>query len=274
MINDKIGILFVHGIGKHTPNYAKELIKKIKNELTDINYSSEKVCFEAAYWHTILQEREDELWNDLTQKHDLDYSKLRRFIIDFIGDSIAYQGMPYKDSTYYDVVNKDIHQSIQKIKQQIGSHAPLIIVTFSLGNLIISNYIWDRQQGYNQEELGQSPIERMETLCGLLTFGSNLPLFTLSFDKKDIKPIQFPPNTLSHEQKEKAQWLNFYDKDDILGYPLKPINDHYSQTVAEDISIKIGNILTSWNPAVHLEYRKDQRIAYFIAKYLSRFIKK
>jgi hypothetical protein len=32
----------------------------------------------------------------------------------------------------------------------------------------------------------------------------------------------------------KARWLNYYDKDDVLGYPLKPISPSYNAIVNED----------------------------------------
>ena len=77
-----------------------------------------------------------------------------------------------------------------------------------------------------------SPFERMEWLVGLVTFGLNLPLFTFAYDP--VEAIAFPGGGLPPDEADKARWLNYYDKDDVLGYPLKPISPTYNAIVNED----------------------------------------
>jgi hypothetical protein len=43
--------------------------------------------------------------------------------------------------------------------------------------------------------------------------------------------------------------------DDVLGYPLRKINNHYE--FIEDIHINVGGFLTSWNPILHNSYWTD-----------------
>ena len=95
----------------------------------------------------------------------------------------------------------------------------------------------------------------METLAGLVTFGSNIPLFTLCLD--EIVAIQFPVPTLTGPLRAAARWLNFFDADDVLGYPLRPLSPTYHDAVSADLQIDVGSPLRSWNPLSHEEYWTD-----------------
>ena len=54
-----------------------------------------------------------------------------------------------------------------------------------------------------------------------------------------------------------ARWLNFFDADDVLGYPLRPLSASYHDAVSADLQIDVGSILKSWNPLSHEEYWTD-----------------
>ena len=51
-----------------------------------------------------------------------------------------------------------------------------------------------------------------------------------------------------------GEWVNFYDRDDILGYPLRPIDPAYEKAVKEDIEVNSGGVAMSWNPLSHGGY--------------------
>ena len=51
--------------------------------------------------------------------------------------------------------------------------------------------------------------------------------------------------------------MNFYDRDDVIGYPLKCLNDAYDRSVTDDRQVNVGNLLTMWNPASHVGYLQD-----------------
>ena len=134
----------------------------------------------------------------------------------------------------------------------------------------MSNYIWDIQQASRQSLAGMSRFEKMETFSGMITFGCNIPLFTFAYD--EVIPIEFPPNALPNDLRRKAKWLNFYDPDDILGYPLKPINPAYRRVVSRDITVNVGGILSSWNPASHTKYWTDNDFTKPAAEFVGRFL--
>jgi hypothetical protein len=56
-------------------------------------------------------------------------------------------------------------------------------------------------------------------------------------------------------------WDNYYDPDDVLGWPVKQLDPH-GQTYdwVQDHAISAGNFLTGWNPASHLGYWTDKDV--------------
>jgi hypothetical protein len=69
-----------------------------------------------------------------------------------------------------------------------------------------------------------------------------------------------------------ARWWNYYDKDDVLGYPLKPISPSYDAVVDEDIEINVGGFATSFTPKSHTEYWTDNDFTEPVAKFLTAFL--
>ena len=69
------------------------------------------------------------------------------------------------------------------------------------------------------------------------------------------------PGTTAKQRKEALKWLNYFDADDILGYPLKPINAAYSRAVNEDVQIQTGSIL-----GAHTGYWTDNRFTKPVAR--------
>ncbi|MFT5084313.1 MAG: hypothetical protein ACI9Y1_002367 [Lentisphaeria bacterium] len=100
-----------------------------------------------------------------------------------------------------------------------------------------------------------SDFEYGEHLAGMITFGCNIPLFSFAYKEADLIPIKFPGSKLSSSQKEKSEWLNFYDPNDILGYPLAQLNNKFS--FIKDKHINVEEIGTSWNPLTHSAYWTD-----------------
>jgi hypothetical protein len=65
-----------------------------------------------------------------------------------------------------------------------------------------------------------------------------MPLFTFTFGPSRIMPITtsrdpneppaFPGKALDTDLCARARWLNYYSRNDLLGYPMKPLNDAYA----------------------------------------------
>ena len=107
-------------------------------------------------------------------------------------------------------------------------------------------------------------------LSGFITFGCNIPLFT--FACTEVVPIRFPPPRLPAHLKRNARWLNFFDPDDVLAWPLKSINAAYADVVHSDERIHVGGPVTGRTPAAHLAYWDDRRFARQAAKFLDTLL--
>src|SRR5215475_6492524 len=259
----EIGILVIHGIGVQEKNFADGFIDKVNGRLKDVGVLPEAVAWEPAFWADLLTKNEDDLWKKLSAPHDMGWVKVRKFIINVLADAIAYQRDPEEDEDMYRRIHARIREHLAHLRTSLGDQdKPLIIIAHSLGSVIVSNYTWDEQR-QNKYSLGSNSFERMETLASLVTFGSNIPLFTLALS--DPKPIEFPPAQLPANLKAVAKWLNFFDPDDVLGYPLKPLSPSYGETVSADIEVNVGGLFTSWNPISHTEYWTDDNFTKLVA---------
>ncbi|MCH7957406.1 MAG: hypothetical protein IIB63_07635, partial [Proteobacteria bacterium] len=109
-------------------------------------------------------------------------------------------------------------------------------------------------------------------LAGMITFGCNIPLFTFAYTK--VVPIQFPAPDLPDpgDVRDKAKWLNYFDPDDVLGYPLKSINAAYDAVVDEDIAINVGGLLSNWNFLSHTKYWTDNDFTKPAAEFIATFL--
>ena len=98
--------------------------------------------------------------------------------------------------------------------------------------------------------------------------GSPIALWSLRYSAFG-KPVQIPdPRLKRHYKQLPSEWINFYDADDVIGFPLKTLNQAYGEVVTQDREVNVGSLLTSWNPASHLGYWKDKDVLDPIAKNL------
>jgi len=252
-MNKKVGVLLVQGMGTVTDDFAHDTIQELRERIAGRGLNRDEIAWQSVYWNSLLSARENRMWVDLAAQNDLNWAKLRKFFLNAFGTVTAYHSASDRPDSLYQQIHGIVRDSLRELRAKLGNEdKPLLVIAHSLGSVVMSNYIWDRQQGRDEASYGGSPFERMETLSGMITLGSNIPLFTLACDP--ISSIQFPPPTLPEPLKKKAKWLNLYDSDDVLGWPLKSLSQSYSQAVSEDIEVTVGNILTSWNPANHSAY--------------------
>ena len=174
----------------------------------------------------------------------------------------------------YDAIHDKVRQALAELyaDELDPESPPLIVLAHSLGGHIMSNYIWDTQQAADADLAGLSPFEKMESLAGMVTFGCNIPLFLFAYAEDEIEPIEFPAAQLPDDVKAEAKWLNFFDPDDVLGYPLKSINDAYDAIVSADLPINAGSVFSSWNPLSHGGYWTDNDFTNPVADFLAAFL--
>ena len=212
----------------------------------------------------------------LTKLH---YPALRWVVTDFIGDAVAYQITP-GERRIYDEIHGKIAETLRALAETAGPDAPLCIVAHSLGTIIASNYFYDLQSERETSKnlvpktvhgkMQRTPLELGATLTHFYTMGSPLALWALRYPGFGT-PISVPASTLpDHHPGLEGEWVNFYDKDDLIGYPLRVLGPKYQQAVSADCAVQIRGLLVSWYPLVHPWYWNDARVIDPIAAALAR----
>lgn len=282
-MTQKIAVAIIHGMGQQDPHFAdgmqQELLDRFAGRLGDeVDDPASELVIRPVYWAPVLQNAEEKLWKQVKKGGELDFTTLRRFLVDFAADAIAYQPTP-QDRRVYDGVHEIFANVLDDLATGAGVKAPLCIIAHSLGSVIASNYFYDLQvdpaKGIIADSvraaMGDTPLERGETLAQFYTMGSPIALWSLRYRDPDFGvPIAVPsPQLAQHYPNVKGEWVNYYDEDDVIAYPLKTINDAYRKVVKADRGINAGGLLSSWNPASHLGYWTDNDITKPIAAALA-----
>jgi len=254
-----IAIAFIHGIGRTEPGYSAAIQRALTRRFARLvgresPDAARELVFEEVNWSAALQLREDRLWRRLLPDGPMRYKRLRRFLVDFAADAVAYQPAP-SDRTAYDAVHREVAGRLARLAERAGPKAPLCVIAHSLGTVIASNYLYDLMK---QERsfmcpsvraiINGTPMERGETFSLFYTLGSPIALWSLRFPRFG-EPVRFPSSALAHHHPGLIPaWINVYDPDDVIGYPLQALNSSYRAAVTEDIPEYAGTIFTSWNP--------------------------
>lgn len=280
----KIAVAIIHGIGNQTHDFADEMMAELQSRFAKLvagqtTNPSLELVMKPVYWASELQAQETELWARLRKGGELDFLSLRQFMVNFAADAIAYQPAP-KDRDAYDRIHARVAASLNDLAGTAGPSAPLCLIAHSLGTVIASNFIYDLEKNARKKlisrkvrnEMDDTPLERGETLTSLYTFGSPIALWSLRYADFG-RPIAVPsPKLAGHHPAVApvAEWINFYDEDDVIGYPLRTLNDAYKAAVKEDIQVNAGGWLSSWSPLSHNGYWADNDVTKPIAEGLAK----
>lgn len=224
--------MVIHGIGRQTKDYSNDFIKKISQ--TYQKSGKDELVFKSICWQEIIQPAENALFEKISY---LKWRRLRNLLIGYGGDALCYQ--PSRDGVgFYSEVHDFIDSELQSLYNELDPDSPVIIIAHSLGSIVISNFLWDSHNKYS--EISEKTLDLLKNLKALYTLGSPLSIWSLRFPGGGV-PINI-----------EAEWFNVYHKNDIISSPIKLINQHYTNIPnLFDIELKVGNMLTFWNPLVH-----------------------
>lgn len=289
-MSSKIAVAIAHGIcvgnefdREESRKYTDGMAQALKIKLAEIagqsgskeqklEWADSKIAIAAVNWTPVLREERENLYYKLGVDKLNSFFGLREFIFQAIADSLTYQITESKLDDYwgYNSIHRCFADSLHDLAQEeaAGSDAPLCIIAHSLGTVIASNYIYDLETDKTQIDIGDTPLERGETLTSVYTLASQIPFWSLRYPNFD-RPIKVPSEKLNrHYANLKGEWINFYDQNDILGYPLKTLNEAYSEAVTEDKVVNVGSLLETWNPLSHCSYWTDKEVVNTIAQSL------
>ena len=271
----ELACLVIHGIGRQKPDFADGLVAGVSAQLHTLGHDPEVVAWQSVYWDDILRPAQDAYLKAAYQGADLNARAVRTLLLHALGDAAGYRQLPSgrrrggEETMSYRRIHERVRDAVRSLyREPLASRpVPFVVVAHSFGGHILSNYIWDCQR---RPDKRSSSFERMNWLSGFITFGCNIPLFT--FACTEVVPIRFPPPRLPAHLKRNARWLNFFDPDDVLAWPLKSINAAYADVVHSDERIHVGGPVTGRTPAAHLAYWDDRRFARQVANFFDTLL--
>ena len=267
----KVALIVVHGMGDRDKKYYLKFEERIKDEIDEI---WEDVIFRPIYYQDILQASQEKIFNEM--RPHIDWKKPRKFLLYSFSDAASLEHKKDIEGSPYTKTQEIIRGELLKIYESCDDSIPVVMFAHSLGSQVISNYIWDAQQEQANYGVWQNstadpndPVDcflRLQSLVRFYTTGCNIPIFVAGH--KEIVAIDKP-----HKE---FKWYNFFDEDDILGWPLRPLSTSYDDLVT-DISVDVGGgifgfTLKSWNPLSHGEYWADSVIIGHIAEELRNIV--
>ncbi|GAA4352974.1 hypothetical protein [Kangiella taiwanensis] len=273
----RLAIAIIHGIGSEDKHYSTEFKHRVverylkggKFKGNAQERREDDLLFHEIYWGDLLQKINDDLLQRLDYRNELTYTSVRQLFIDYMNLGLAYDRSV--DTGLYQAIHNRIADSMKKLATHHHvdpDNTPVVLLAHSFGSVIMSHYIQDMQQASDTSKIEQlSHVERFNTLAGIITCGSPLAIYD-SLTERLPCPINRAGDKLDEHLVQQVKWLNFYDKDDIVAYPMKNINQAYKDAVTEDYEINVGSAATSWNPACHTGYWEDKDFYRPVADYL------
>ncbi len=278
----RVGVLFIHGMGNPSEDFAAIPIAALRRKLGD---DADDVAFGSCWWSWLLQPEQDRTWERMLHS-PMGWKPLRRFVVSALGDPVSYlggyltQGQPV-----YKRVHECVRDSLANLEQQLESDdKPLVILAHSLGGVVVSNYLWDEQRraGHVQPgaerrierqpmPIGASAFQRLEHLTAFVTFGCNIPLFLPA--EPPVQCVRFPSPSLPPHLVRVARWANVYDESDVLGYPIARIWDCDNGTHIDDVTMNVGVWPLSRTPLSHPKYLEDDGFLRFCAGIVTGILK-
>ncbi|QGQ94240.1 chemotaxis protein [Paenibacillus psychroresistens] len=278
----KIAIAIVHGMGQQKLDFYLAMESLLIKKMALVNPSIQ-LHIEGVFWGDITDKLEKKLWarTQAIHQHHGKPTRLRSFVLNYLGDVIAYQAVPKENDPcpndyIYDDIHKRYAECLLRLSKKAGENAPLCVISHSLGTIISSNFFYDLQNNKMIQKAADvinssnSNLVKGQTLTHFYTLGSPIALWTMRFEHFGI-PIRVPAPNL--KKLAIGEWVNFYDKNDLLAFPIKGLNPQYYKNVSKDVEVRCPGIL-SWTPLSHEKYLKSHEVADQIVKSLSELGKK
>jgi len=286
----QVALITVHGMGETPRDYAAGVFGELRTRLGPV--LRERATFHAVYYQDILQKNEQLVWERVDSASKVHYDGLRKFMLFGFADAAGLENRKEEPGSVYELAQGQVARALlaAHVSNPANPDLPVVFLAHSLGCQVLSSYIDDAQKAlgggratagiwrdidaWSRPALGRLLTDREKhflsagTCAGLVTTGCNIPIFVAAHKEMHIKPIA-PPTALFH-------WLNLYDPDDVLGWPLQPLSAGY-RALVEDRTINAGQgavnwLMKSWNPLSHNSYWQDGEVLEPLAAMLRRLV--
>lgn len=258
-MSQKIVIVMVHGMGRQKHDFAQRLqqllSKKLRQKLKRLGLKSSKssefpFVFSTLHWAPITDRTQNKMMAQI-QIDEMPWPRTRQFIFGYLGDAIAYQMPSIRNEFMYDMIHRTFKERLASLCEVVGDKAPLCLISHSMGSVISGEFLRLQQLRASQSS---KPLESGHTLMLYYTLGSPIPIWALREKDFGTPPTIPSPELARYYPNAQGEWLNFYCPSDVLGYPLKKINDRYDTMVTRDISVSTGGLIARYTPLSHLFY--------------------
>lgn len=292
---EKHALIFVHGMGIHSSSTAKSkndpfkghreyemLWKGITEEYCQKHTTSKKkfeqlfepVCVD---WGTVTLAAKEKVFKEAfpsLEMKDLSAgnaiwnpaSTIPSFMVLYLGDVVAYVTDNDND------IRRDFWKEIKP--HVLDRNRKYSFIAHSLGSIIAFDYLFkltkDKvflSKDEEVEEYKGNISQLKDNFCNLFTFGSPIGLFMLRQsglwrNGKDfaglVNPVQGTERT----------WLNFYDTEDPIAFPLENL---FANSASKTGHVKDIKVNTGWYHDSHTNYWKNKQVAQEIANALPDF---
>ena len=195
------------------------------------------------------------LWATARLSHRV-WVRLRQFVLYALSDPATYAHRREEPGNIYQQVHDEISTKLRTVCARLDTDGRVVIVAHSLGAHVLSNHIWDAQGPLRSSDaaakaalLESEDYRCIQRIVRVFTAAPNITLFVAGLSK--VQPFAKP-------NEDDFGWHSFYDKDDVLGWQLRPLppsaDSSYEDLVIVERPINVGGLLKSWNPASHTEY--------------------
>jgi hypothetical protein len=211
-----VAVIFVHGIHGNVLDFAGDMELRLRQQLADD--LQPYLQFRSVFWADKVRGNQGDYYGAVQKTRTVRHRRLRKHVIETLGDAAAYQKTPNRQNSVYYAVHEKISNTIDELDLPDHKDRPLILIGHSLGCHVISTFLHDlnklkqsteaeiRAEIADKEVLDDwldewkkldpskaSPFRRLETVAGIVTMGNNMPLFTFSFGPKRVRPITVAP---------------------------------------------------------------------------------
>jgi len=251
-----IGVLVLHGMGGHEGDFDARFREALLAQLPAPQ--RRQVVWQPVHYNSALQARQEATWGRMHGERlgGPVNRKLRQFLIGAIGDLMTYGNTQIVEARRpYLAVHRVVRDAVRDLYRQIPAgrrqSTPVLVFAQSMGCQVFSNYLWDVQRGrglWQDETLEE--FDGVPTLRCLVTTGCSIPLLVSGLSPNETRAFNRPAPGF--------RWINYFDPDDPLGWPLKPLSsgfaNSYDAMVNRDEPINVGAAQGS-----HLKYWADRQ---------------
>jgi hypothetical protein len=271
-----IALLIVHGMGDTAPDFHDELVVPLRARLQG---AWDRIAWRPVYYQPVLKRNERAIFEQMRPL--LRWEGLRELMLFGFSDAASLEHKKELALSPYWQTQQLILQRLDELFDEAGPDAPLAIVAHSLGGQVISNYIWDAQQPRAYAGIWSSALDdgvpadaprdrfrRTHSLQRLLTTGCNIPVFVAGH--ATIEPID------RRRLGAGFRWINQFDPDDVLGWPLAQLSAAYAALVEDHAVNASGDSLAgrilSLTPYSHMQYWRTDSVLDRIADSLREML--